>query len=168
MPTKTEVLIDLFLEMGIEIFGTILFLAIGCIIVFIIKKIKLRSIKSKFKRDYSISLPSDTTLVYRRCGSIQSSYGNKITYYVFKFKKKPALVEKFKSINLQEGENADELKGELKKYFDSIINGLESINKVIDQKYLPNWDNEIIWNDDVFPAIYYSASMEMIVCISTI
>lgn len=162
--TKTEVIFGIFGEMFIAVIALIL---LG-LIVFIFRKMKIRSIKTKFKRDYGVSLPSDTKLDYRRNGSIKCDYGNRLDYFVFKFKKEPtSVIENFVSVHLKEDNTADELKEELKKYFDTVINSFCLVYDDITQQYLPNWDNKMIWNNGTFPAIYYPDSMEMIVCITT-
>ena len=124
----------------------------------------LDSVKSMLKQKYSIDLPSDTELVYCHYESEDSFHGDGIDYFVFKFHETPSgIVKNFKSVNLKEGDNPDELKEELIEYFSSI----QVLTDKIPQEYLPDWDSEIIWNDGAFSAIYYPESMEMIVCIIT-
>lgn len=164
MNAEAEVIFGIFGEIFIAVIALIL---LGPI-VFIFRKMKIRSVKNKFKRDYGVSLPSDTKLNYRRNGSIKCDYGNRINYFVFKFKKEPtSVIENFVSSHLKEDNTADELKEELKKYFDTVISSFYLVNEDITQQYLPNWDNKMIWNNGMFPAIYYPDSMEMIVCITT-
>ena len=164
MNAKIEVILGIFGEIFIAVIALIL---LG-LIVFIIRKKKIRSIITKFERDYGISLPVDTKLDYHRYGSIKCGYGNKVNYFVFKFKKEPTtVIENFVSTHLKEDNTADELKVELKKYFDTVISSFCSVYEDITQQYLPNWGNKMIWNNGIFPAIYYPDSMEMIVCITT-
>ena len=129
----------------------------------------LASVKSMLNRKYGIVLPSDTELIYCHYESNNSWHGDGTDYFVFKFNEEPtSIVENFKSLNLKEGENLDELKEELIEYFNSAI----SLADEIPQEYLPDWDNAMIWNFgstlNGLPAIYYPESMEMIVCIFTI
>lgn len=153
------------------VFGEFILVMLGLLILgsiaFIVYKVKLNSVKSKFKRNYGICLPAGTKLDYSCSKLIESSYGNRTNYFVFKFKKEPtSVIENFISMHLKEGKPADEIKVELKKYFDCIVGCLGLIDNKQLQKYLPNWENEMIWNDGVFPAVYYPDTMEMIVCIT--
>lgn len=164
---KTGVAFDVFLDM----FGELILVMLGLLILgpiaIIVYKVQLNSVKSKFKRDYGISLPSGTKLDYSRSELIESSYGNRASYFVLKFKKEPASVtENFISLHLKEGKTADEIKEQLKKYFDCITSCLGLIDNEQLQQYLPNWENKMIWNDGAFPAVYYPDTMEMIVCIT--
>lgn len=140
------------------------------VITFTACETTLDSIKSNFKREYGITLPNDTELLYSYYESKDSFHGDGIDYYVFGFKEEPVnIIEKFKSSNLKEDENSDELINNLKDYFESAINMVDEIP----QEHLPKWENQMIWNYDGesyggFPAIYYPDSMVMIVCIVTI
>ena len=163
MNAKTEVIFGIFGEIFIAVIALIL---LG-LLIFLFRKMKIRSVKTEFKRDYGVGLPSDTKLEYRRNGLIKCDYGNRINYFVFKFKKEPtSVIENFVSSHLKEDDTAGELKEELKKYFDTVIGSFCSVYEDIPQQYLPNWENKMIWNDGAYPAVYYPDTMEMIVCIT--
>lgn len=160
---KTEVIFGIFGEMFLAV---IVFAILG-IIIFAVRKNKINSVKRKLKSDYGVSFPSDTKLEFRSCGIIERSYGKKINYYVFKFKKEPAgVIGNFTSLHLKEDITAEELKDELKKYFNIVIIGLGAIYKEIPEQYFPKWDGAMIWNNGEFPAVYYPDKKEMIVCVS--
>ena len=164
---KTERAFGVFIKMFGEPILIILGLLLCVPIAVIFWKVKLNSVKSQFKRDYGVSLPADTKLEYSRSELIESPYGNRTNYFVFKFKKEPtSVIENFISLHLKEEKTADEIKKELKKYFDCIIGCLGLIDNEQLQQYLPNWENKMIWNDGAYPAVYYPDTMEMIVCIT--
>lgn len=148
---------------------TILLLGVICILLSLTAcGSTLNSVKSMLNRKYNVKLPSDTQLVYCHYESKDSFHGDGADYFVFKFKKEPTgVIANFKSLNLKDGENPDELKNELIEFFNSAI----SLVNEIPQEYLPDWDSEMIWNYggpfDGLSAIYYPESMEMIVCIIT-
>ena len=144
---------------------TALVLCVACSMLFLTACVStLDSVKSMLKRKYDIKLPPDKKLIYCHYESKDSFHGDGIDYFVFKFNKEPiSIVKNFTSLNLKEGDNHDELKEELRQYFDSI-----DLVDEIPQEYLPNWDSEMIWNSGEFAAIYYPELMEMTVCIVNI